>query len=234
MKVALLISCCLWLATNIQAQDFRKDFMAVYQNYATIKWYTQEVKVRSFATKNTTQPTYTQDGKIVKNGANYYSTMGGQHTLIKGKQFLHVNTKDKRMLYYQKEETTNGMEQYASLLDSMKTGDVTYLGASGDTKRYVLQNADQAIIKTELHLDMQHRLLTKIVYYYKEEKQQSALYKTIITYQTNLTNQPSTTWFNLGKYIHVEKGWAVLQPAYQRYRLTQPDDNEAAKRKFSQ
>lgn len=231
MKGALFISCYLWLAVTVQAQDFRKDFMEVYQNYTTMKYYTQVVNVCSFTTKKATQPTYTQVGKIVKNGANYYSAMDGQHTLIKGKQFLHVNTKDKRMLYYQKEgATTNEMEQYASLLDSMKAGNVTYLGASSNIKRYVLQNADQAIIKAELHLDMKRKLLTKIVYYYKEEKQQSALHKTIITYQTDAVNRPSTTWFNLEKYIHLEKGRAVLQPAYQRYKLTQYSNNKNYKK----
>lgn len=235
MKRVLIVSWCLWMTVSLQAQDFRKDFMTVYQSYATMNHYTQEVDVRSFTANSTTKPTYKATGKIVKSGANYYSTMDGQHTIIKGKQFLHVNTNDKRMLYYQKEQSTNnGMEQYANLLDSMKAADVIYAGASGNIKRYVMRSPEQAITKTELSLDMERRVITKIVYYYKKAEQQSALYKTVITYQTETKNRPSNTWFDTGKYIRIDKGRASVQTAYNSYRLTQPDDNEAVKRKFDQ
>ena len=232
----ILMGICLWMAIGLQAQDFRKDFQAVYQNYMDLTFYTKVVEVRSFPSKNATQPSYEDRGKIVKYDEWYYSAMAGQQTIFKGEQYLNVNTKDKRMVYHHRAgKGTNWIEQQARWLENIQTVDISYLGASGNIKRYAMKNADRTLHIVEVHLDMKRKVLTKLVYYYKQESQQSAFYKTIITYQTDAQRKPSSTWFDLDKYIRLDEDRATVQPAYQGYRLTQSAYyDEAIKRKFAE
>lgn len=225
MNYWLLLTCCCWTVI-VQAQDFRQDFMQVYQNYTTLPYYTQKVEVQSFARESSTQPDHQAAGTIVKRGSNYYSSMEGQHTIIKGKQWLHVNIPEKRMLYYEhRPDNHDAMAQYALLLDSIGAGEVTYLGSKGSIKRYTMNSPDHLIAKTELSLDMKRRVLAQVVYYYRDVKEhQSTLYKTIITYQMDSDTRPSNDWFDLSKYLQFEQQQARPRAPYQQYRLTQPSN----------
>lgn len=220
--LTLSILCLITLGSF--AQDFRKDFMEVYANYSTIEHYTQEVSIRSFDKKDASKAIYEDKGKIVKDKSNYYSSLAGQQTIIKGANFLHVNANEKRMTYYYKKNNRDAMmEQYKMLLDSLNPADVRYLGTNNSIKKYLMNSTDQLIAKTELSLDMKQKVIQKIVYYYSTKDEfRSSLYKTMITYKTDLKGQPSSSWFDLDKYIDLKNQKASLKTAYKEYILTQP------------
>ncbi|MGH1337910.1 MAG: hypothetical protein ACRBFS_17445 [Aureispira sp.] len=225
MKIGLMMCLC-FIVTISQAQDYKKDFLQVYKNYSTKAYYTQEVRVRSFANEGDKKASYEQQGKIVKGEGMYFSSLGDQTTIVKEGHFLHINKEEKRMLfYYQKEGNNQIAEQYRMLLDSIKETDIEYLGNSNGIKKYLLKSPNQMIATTELSLDMNKNVVARLVYHYQStEAHQSSFYKTIITYKTDDRNKPTASWFDLEQYIHLNKNRATLKTAYKEYTLTQPQE----------
>lgn len=207
------------------AQDFRADFMSVYQNYHAMNYYTQEVVIRSFLQKGDTKAAHQDKGKIIKYNDKYFSSLGQQKTIIRGEHFLHVDTGEQQIIYCH--TTTNQgtiTQHYAILLDSMKTSNVQYIGQKNGLKTYIITSKDHLIAKTELCLDMRQKVIASICYYYAGNKgYKSDFNRTLITYVMDQTTKPTTTWFDMEPYIQIKNNnKAVLQQRYQHYTLVQP------------
>lgn len=223
MQFISVILCCFSFG-YMTAQNFKQDFLEVYNYHKDRDNYTQNVAVSSFEKKGDTKPVNQEQGKIVRGNQAYYSKFAGQETIINGTRFLFVNHIEKRMTYYHDVDIdVNQLAQaYQQGLDSVDQDRIKYLGSEGNYKKYQIHNPKEMIKTIEITLNMKAKMVTQIVYYYqKMNAYESTLYKTIIDYQIETTKLPSKDWFEIEKYISIKGKKASLNTAYKKFDLTQ-------------
>ncbi len=228
MKIIGILLCCLGVSCA-SAQNFRKDFIEVYNNYKNRSYYTQEVMVASYENKGEKKPIHLEKGKIVKGKEKYYSKFAGQETILDGKQFLFINHTEKRMTYYDEVNLDlNELTQvYQQGLDSVGQDRITYLGSTGIYKTYQIESPKEMIKITEIKLNMKNQMVEQVVYYYQPIGQyKSTIYKTVIDYHLLSEKEPPIDSFNWQKYITVKNNVAVLNKQYKQFNLTQREERE--------
>lgn len=224
MKYLLMLFFCTGIVF-CKAQDFREDFLTVYNNYHNLDYYTQEVIVSSYASKKDKVPIHQQIGKIIKGKGTYYSRLEEQETIVDGKNFLFINHREKRIVYTQDEKvnTEQFAQYYQQGLDSIDSDYITHIKTDGIYKIYQIQNPKDLIKKTDLVLNMKNKMIEEITYYYQSTGEyESTLYKTVIKYNLKNTTKPSLKSFNWKKYVHIKNNRAVLNSEYATFNLTQP------------
>jgi hypothetical protein len=221
MKSILIFINLLYVGISV-GQDLKKDFSRVFNHYNEMVYYTQNVLVSSFQTKESAKAIFEEKGKIVKGENTYYSSMLEQETIVNGSNFLHINEASKQITYYGKVEQDIDlqMKQYLQILDSLDLSTIKYLGIKNNIKTYQISSPNQLIKTTEISINTDQKLLSKIVYYYSSTADySSSLYKTVIEYEVTSFSKPSSKWFDLKKYVSIKNKKASLNSAYKNYVL---------------
>lgn len=234
MKLILILVSLFYTITSV-GQDLKKDFSMVFNHYSELPYYSQEVLVSSFQTKESIKAAFEEKGKIVKGKDTYYSSLAGQETIVNGSDFLHINEVSKRITYYGKieQDVDLQMKQYLQILDSLDLSSIKYLGIENNIKTYQISSPTQLIKTTEISIDTDQKLLSKIVYYYSSTADYtSSLYKTVIEYKVTSFNKPSSTWFDLKKYVSVKNKKASLNAVYKGYELLLENEKKMKMNEF--
>ncbi|BDS10661.1 hypothetical protein [Aureispira anguillae] len=228
MKLIFLLSCWLLIQPTI-AQNFKQDFLEVYNHHKNRDYYTQDVIVSSFEKREDTKPINQEKGKIVKGDQGYYSKFGGQETIVDGKHFLFINHADYRVVYYHDVEIDIDQltQVYQQGLDSVNKERIHYMSRNGKYKTYQIHSPNEMIKTIEVKLNMEEKLVEQITYYYQGmNAYESTLYKTVINYKIISTKPPSKDWFNWQEYITVKGKKASLNTKYRQFNLTQREEKK--------
>lgn len=209
-----------FILSGIYGQDLKEDLTAFNATYHSI-----ELSIDySVVNYDWDGIKHSETGRIRKKKSNYFSSLGEESFLIKGKVFLRINDRLKTLSIQEMPEVISPsapineqlVEQWCSLADS-----VLFLGKTGTEKRYRIHFSSGLLSRVEIVLGAQ--FIKELVYYYPEatEEDEFEYRKTIISYKKVDTSGVSSSYFDLNDYVRKLGSRYVLVNKYEHYELRQ-------------
>ena len=206
-RICILMIAAFLMVIEANAQDIKKDFAVIYQNYLQVPSYDLVLTTKSYLSAEDNKPTIAS-GRMIKSGENHYMEFGGQTLIRNEKEGLSLSLENRWIYYYDEKELgqITSLDQYKSFLAQIENAQkVTYMGEANGIKKYAIDNEKGFIERTEVFLDMQSKFVSKIIFYYKKSKEddlvKNGYYQVVIDYQVKSLEKPMNTWFDLSKYI---------------------------------
>ena len=178
-----------------------------------------DVELKSYA-KGEKKPSI-MTGKIRKSGDEYYSKLGKDEFIGSEQYALIINHKLKTINYqeggiFQQKQTVDAyVEQLNTWLLNAKS--TKLLKKEGTKKTYQITLTDGMIKSIQITLDMEKKIITKIIYSYVNN-QFVATSKVIINYKNISFKKPESAYFSGTKYLNIGKK-VTLKPNYKHYTL---------------
>jgi hypothetical protein len=221
MKPYIFIGIMLLSYNFLSAQDLKKDFVAVYNNYNKQASLSMDVEVKSY-TKGTNNTTI-MSGKMRKLGKQYYSKFGTDEFIGNEEYALVVNHDLKTITYkksnvFQKERSVDTyVEQLNTWLLNAETTKLLKTEGTKKTYEIIPKETTDLIKSIEIVLDMKQKVIDKIIYHYNDN-QFVAISKVIINYKNISFKRPESSYFKGTKYLNIGKK-VTLKPKYKNYKL---------------
>jgi hypothetical protein len=195
-----------FIVMPLSAQNFTEDYKKIQANYAGAARFYCEVKMSMYDQRNAMKPTEVYTTVVKKQGKNYLTVTGKNIVLSNEICDIQVNQQEKRILYAEKEEkhADKGLVEAFAVLDTLikkRNDSIAFEGITEGKKKYTVYSTGSAIVKTELFIDAEKNLLSKLIYFYGENKMIS-VQKVMIEYEhVNFSPEFSKGEFSEKKYI---------------------------------
>ncbi len=225
--------CMVILSTNLVAQDFNEDYKKVQRKYAQLNNFYCEIRVSMFEHADSPEPEEIMMTLLKKKGDEYLYETKENIFLTNERCILNVDKQQKRLIYTVKEkrkESAAPDKSLTAMMDSLlkKNDSVIYEGMSQGRKKYVVYAYSSSIIRSEIYIDDQMQLCSRLVYHYKPGKLNNSE-KVIIDYE-KINTSPVFTQEDFSEKKYAVYNGKVLKStrAYADYKTTviDPENKE--------
>jgi hypothetical protein len=212
------------LAFVSNAQDYKADFAAIYENYEQLSFYQMDIKTTLYNKKGG-KGELQSTAVVAKSGDKYYTASEGYLNIREGAKILSINKNDKWVLY--REDLGDYLdvsgEQYKELLNQASTQDITLKQQKGDVKIYEFPSKEPSILAIEIELDTKKKRMNRVTYYYNniddKEDGMSLPYKVEMILSIDDEEEPKQSLFDMKEYIIFSEEGVELQSKYSTYQL---------------
>jgi hypothetical protein len=216
--------CILLICTNhFYGQTAGSELNKVRDAYLKVENLSMNVVVKSYKSKNDKAGVLMGSGNIKKSGKNFYSNFLETEMLINSKVTLVIHNDEKVIVYFEPDNIVIKNNQQLPHVDSiLATADsFNYKGIEGSSKHFSFYDYHSPIKQTDLFVDKNSSLVTRIVYYYKEDSKEENYdaYKVVIDYENINYETIPASFFSEKKYILLEQAYLKPAPAYKTYKI---------------
>lgn len=174
-----LIFALVLLTGNSFAQDFNSDYKKVQVAYAGLQNFFCELKVNVYDDLVSKSPSQTMLYSIKKQRDDFYYSVDKIKMIVNDNCVLYINEDNKQMIYTvrnKKKEMTIPNQDATEIVDKIlkKSDSIIYSGVFNNCKKYIIYSQKNEITKSEMYISNDNSLITKIVYYYKEDKERGS------------------------------------------------------------
>lgn len=187
------------------AQNFNEDYKKAQASYLNLKKFSCDIQISMFERTSSVSPQQTMRTNIKKEDQRFLYVTGKTIMLMNEHCILNVYQQEKRITYSErskKQIEKSTQENYLGMADSLlkKNDSVTYSGEEDGKKKYTVYAKGSIIKRTDVYIDIQSNLFTKLVYYYDSGK--SSFEKVIISYDhISISPSFSDEDFSEKKYV---------------------------------
>ena len=213
------------MGQHLFAQDAVKDLTAVYENYVKLKYYEMNMAIAYYDQSNSLIPSKQDVAKIVKNGNNYYFSMGKQEVIQKDKHVLIIDNEEESIYYFSEGNSNQrqSTDQYKLMLEKLMKQKLTLIGETNGERTYSYKVNQDMILSMDMTIDIKNNKLVKVITYYNQKeansREEEIPYKVVVEYKVNDHQVPAANWFDLNKYINISNNNVSLTKAYSRFAL---------------
>lgn len=204
-----------------------ETFKAVNVHYAEMETYGFEVEMTYYNENG--QQIMKDRGKIIHTEKVHFMSLGGNTSLVKGKEYISVSDGQKTLFYsaFQGNINANAAEQgdIGVMLDSLwhNQDQFTYelIPSAAGTQRVIIKdNTNPYFEAVEILVDTKYDQLKEFIYHYKLSENQNTISQIRLVY-LNETRRPKTNLkeLKIEHYVRKNKGEMELTAAFSNYKL---------------
>ena len=205
------------------AQDFGEDMKAMSKAYAALNDFSAGITVKVFGGDNETRPMTVKNATVKKKDLSYFYSIDDVTMLMNHDYIIMVNSSMKTISVNARtagEKPQNIYQMAVPQLDSLlkKHDKVRYIGVEDNCRHYQVSSPKSIIEKTDLFIDMNTNLLTKLDYRYNASYRYQT--RAIVEFQSlNTKAGLSDEEFSEKKFFTKDGKQLKASPSFARYKI---------------
>lgn len=225
LLTSMMLIPILIIGSQLHAQNEKETLRAMYSNYNTMESLQMNVSVQLFRLSNDNAPMQQSQGKVFKDGFNYYSEMMGRTTLINKRCAVIIDNNNKVLLYSEPEGKASKEKESTEVLpDSVLFGTGKLKTVSNKNNLHcieIVNDKDAQYRKIEMTINTLTKTLERIDYYFKPSEGRNPVFEkmTIIYSGIVINGKVSEDIFSEKKYISVSRDKITGLGKYAAYEI---------------
>lgn len=209
----------------VEGQNFKEDIRSVQTELAVVKNFHTEIQISIYQNHSSLRPLMVKRSTIDKRADAFHYTID-QMEYVKNKHCaLLIDHQDKSITLNKAKTDSFFLRQYGSIMGNIDSvlkavDSVSFISKTDGVSHYRLYTSKNLIIKMEMLLDVEHKTIKKIIYYYDPRKVASNNKVTIEFNNTNMNSDAASGYFDEGKYVRIQKRKYVLTKEFKNYSLS--------------
>lgn len=219
------------LSFSAFAQDFKSDYKQVHEAYNKLEKFSCELKIDVFEDQRSKTPSQKMSSVIKKSANDYWYSMDKIKMVVNDGCILYINEENRQMIYTirnSKNEMVIPNQNAVATIDTIlkKSDSVVYSGVRDNCKKYIIYSGKGEIVRSEMLISRESSLITKIVYYYKAEKDGNASKVEINYVKMNTAPQFADNEFSEKQYMSYSKNKVKPLGKYIGYETSVINQND--------
>jgi hypothetical protein len=210
------------------SQDFRADYKKMQDKYGSLEKFSCKLKVN---VSEDQKPAQTLNYAMKKSGEDFWYSMDKIKMIVNSNCVLYINDEEKQLVYTvrnKKKELPFPSGDLAGAVDTLlkKSDSVVFAGLRDNCKKYIIYSSAGEIIRSEIYINNETSLITRVAYHYKHYQERGDIRVDIAYQEMNTAPQFANSEFSEKQYVSYNRGVARPLGKYSSYQASVVNEND--------